>query len=73
MREIVAMEVFGTPYMTQAEELPIEERGYWSRIAGADVTTEEYRGATAEEREEWREELNKLNSKNYGEDYSIFQ
>lgn len=60
MREIVAMEVFGTPYMTQAEELSIEERGYWSRIAGADVTTEEYRGATAEEREEWQKELDAM-------------
>lgn len=60
MREIIAMEEFGTPYMTQAEELSIEERGYWPRIAGADVTTEEYRGATIEEREKWQKELDAM-------------
>ena len=61
MKEIIAMEVFGTPYMTQAEELPIEERGYWSRIVGADATADGMRGASAEERNEWVEELEKLN------------
>lgn len=61
MKEIKAMEVFGTPYMTQAEELPIEERGYWSRIAGVNIAVEDYRGATAEEREEWKKEIEKLN------------
>ena len=41
------MEVFGTPYMTQAEELSINERGYWSRIAGVEVSAEGLRGASA--------------------------
>lgn len=59
MREIVAMEVFGTPYMTQAEELPIEERGYWSRIFGVEASADGLRGATAEEREEWQAEMDK--------------
>lgn len=62
MREIVAMEVFGTPYMTQAEDLPINERGYWSRIAGVEVSAEGLRGASAEERDNWLNELEKLNA-----------
>ena len=37
MREIVAMEVFGTPYMTQAEELPIEERVFFREAIGMGV------------------------------------
>lgn len=62
MKEIVAMEVFGTPYMTQAEELSINERGYWSRIAGVEVSAEGLRGASAEERDNWLNELEKLNA-----------
>ena len=57
MKEIVAMEAFGTPYMTQAEDLPINERGYWTRIAGAEVTAEGLRGATANEKAEWQAEM----------------
>jgi hypothetical protein len=60
MKEIVAMEAFGTPYMTQAEDLPINERGYWTRIAGVDVTADGLRGATAEEKTEWQAEMDKL-------------
>ena len=56
------MEVFGTPYMTQAEELSINERGYWSRIAGVEVSAEGLRGASAEERDNWLNELEKLNA-----------
>ena len=69
MNEIIAMEEFGTPYMTQAEEVPIEMRGYWSRIIGVNATAEGLRGATAEEREEWQKDLdmlNPLNSEKYG-------
>ena len=62
MKEIVAMDVFGTPYMTQAEELPINERGYWSRIAGVEVSAEGLRGALAEERDAWLKEVEKLNT-----------
>lgn len=58
------MEAFGTPYMTQAEDLPINERGYWTRIAGVNVSEEGLRGATAEERDSWIEEKEKLNTIN---------
>ena len=62
MKEIVAMEVFGTPYMTQAEDLPINERGYWTRIVGVEVSADGLRGASAEERDAWLNELEKLNT-----------
>lgn len=62
MVEIIATEVFGTPFMTQAEELPIDERGYWSRIVGVEASAEGLRGATTEEREAWQKELDKLNT-----------
>lgn len=55
------MEVFGTPYMTQAEDLPINERGYWTRIAGAEVAAEGLRGASAEERSAWVAEVENEN------------
>ena len=55
------MEVFGTPYMTQAEELPIEQRMYWQRISGINPLVADYRGATEDERNEWREKLDELN------------
>lgn len=61
MKEIVAMEVFGTPYMTQVEDLPINERGYWTRIAGAEVTAEGLRGASAKERSAWVAEVESEN------------
>ena len=64
MKEIVAMEVFGTPYMTQAEELPINERGYWTRIAGVNASAEGLRGASAEERDAWLKEVEELNAIN---------
>lgn len=60
MKEIIAMGVFGTPYMTQAEELSIEERGYWTRISGVSVSVDNYRGATQEERDAWQAEMDKL-------------
>ncbi|MBR5105332.1 MAG: hypothetical protein IKU93_02725 [Alistipes sp.] len=64
MKEIVAMEVFGTPYMTQAEELPINERGYWTRIAGVNASAEGLRGASAEERDALLKEVEELNAIN---------
>ena len=60
------MEVFGTPYMTQAVELPITGRMYWSRIVGAEVSTGDYRGASAEERDKWMVEIENLNARRYG-------
>ena len=50
--------------MTQAEELPINERNYWTRIAGVEVTAEGLRGATVEEREDWLREMEKFNPLN---------
>ena len=58
------MEVFGTPYMTQAEELPINERGYWTRIAGVNASAEGLRGASAEERDALLKEVEELNAIN---------
>ena len=60
MKEIKAMEAFGTPYMTQAEDVSIEERGYWTRVSSKNVVIENYRGASAEEREEWQKELDAM-------------
>jgi hypothetical protein len=60
MKEIKAIEVFGTPYITQAEDVSIEQRGYWTRVSGKNVTIENYRGATNEEREEWQKELDAM-------------
>lgn len=60
MKEIIAMEAFGTPYMTQAEDVSIDERDYWTRVSGKNVNAEDYRGATAEEREKWQEELDAM-------------
>lgn len=51
MREIVAKVVFGTPYMTQAVEVDIQDRTYCSRAMGVNVRAEDYRGASAEEKE----------------------
>jgi hypothetical protein len=60
MKEIKATEAFGTPYITQAEDVSIEQRGYWTRVSGKNVTIENYRGATNEEREEWQKELDAM-------------
>lgn len=75
MKEITAMEAFGTPYMTQAEDLPIESRAYWTRIRGKDASVEGLRGASAEEREAWRKELdeyNNINREDYGKNQGIY-
>lgn len=65
MRKIIAMEVFGTPYMTQVKEVPFEERGYWTRALGLNINVDEYRGATQEERDAWKAEIDKINSEEY--------
>ena len=67
--EIKAEEAFGTPYMTQySAEVPIEQRLYISRILGRAVSIGDWRGATAEEKDAWQkdmEKLNNLNTENY--------
>lgn len=60
MKEIKAMEAFDTPYMTQAEDVSIEQRGYWTRVSGRNVSLTDYRGATIEEREKWQKELDAM-------------
>lgn len=65
MKEIIAMEVFGTPYMTQAEEVPFGERRYCTRALGLNINVAEYRGATQEERDAWKAEIDKPNSEEY--------
>lgn len=62
MKEIIAMEAFGTPYMTQAEELSTEERGYWTRVRGVEVNKDNYRGASREERDAWKAEIDAVNA-----------
>lgn len=54
------MKAFGTPYMTQAEDLSIEQRGYWTRVSGKNVSLTDYRGATIDEREKWQDELDAM-------------
>lgn len=51
MREIVAQEVFGTPYMTQAAEVEVQDRTYCRKAMGVNVIVEDYRGASAEEKD----------------------
>lgn len=51
MREIVAQVVFGTPYMTQAAEVEVQDRTYCRKAMGVNVRVEYYRGATQEEKE----------------------
>lgn len=51
MKEIIAKEVFGTPYMTQAAEVEVQDRTYCRRAMGVNVRAEDYRGATQEEKD----------------------
>lgn len=51
MREIIAEEIFGTLYMTQAAEVDVQDRTYCRRAMGMNVQVENYRGATQEEKE----------------------
>lgn len=59
MKQIKAIEAFGTPYMTQAEDVSIEQRRYCTRALGKNVSLTDYRGATAEEKAEWQAEMDK--------------
>lgn len=52
MKTITAVEQYGTPYMTQADE-NVKKRAYCKRITGNKVDETQWRGATAEERDEW--------------------
>lgn len=57
MKEIKAIDKFGTPYMTQSAEVELEQRLYISAISGLVVSPSDWRGATAEEKAEWQVEM----------------
>lgn len=59
MKEIKAMEAFGTRYMTQSAEVELESRLYVTAISGKSISADDWRGATAEEKAEWQAEMEK--------------
>lgn len=61
MKEIKAIEAFGTPYMTQSAEVELGQRLYVTAISGKVVNAADWRGATAEEKTDWQKEMEKLN------------
>lgn len=62
MKEIRAIEAFGTPYMTQSTKVEFTSRMYITAILGKHISVEDWRGATAEEKAEWQAEMDKLRS-----------
>lgn len=60
MKQIKAIEAFGTPYMTQAKEVELEQRLFVTAISGKRITIADWRGASAEEKAEWQAEMDKL-------------
>ena len=60
MKEIKAIEAFGMPYMTHSAEVELESRLYITAISGINISAEDWRGATAEEKAEWQAEMDKL-------------
>ena len=61
MKEIKAIEAFGTPYMTQSAEVELESRLFVTAISGINISADDWRGATAEEKAEWQAEMDRLN------------
>lgn len=60
MKQIKAIEVFGTLYMTQDKEVELAQRLFVTAISGKSITIADWRGATAEEKAEWQVEMEKL-------------
>ena len=60
MKEIKAIEAFGTPYMTQSAEVELEQRLFVTAISSKSITIAYWRGASAEEREKWQKELDAM-------------
>lgn len=56
---IKAVEAFGTPYMTQAKEVELEQRIFVSAISGINITISNWRGATVDEKAEWHSKMEK--------------
>lgn len=59
MKEIKAIEAFGTPYMTQAKEVELEQRLFVTAISGINPSLNDWRGATVDEKAEWQKEMEK--------------
>lgn len=59
MKQIKAIEAFGTPYMTQSAEVEFESRLFVTAISGISISANDWRGATAEEKAEWQAEMDK--------------
>ena len=57
MKEIVAIEEYGTPLMTQSADIALAERIYVARISGASVNADDWRGAHVAEAKEHVERL----------------
>lgn len=64
MKEIRAIEAFGTPYMTQSAEVELESRLFVTAISGISISADDWRGATADEKETWKQEMEELNNLN---------
>lgn len=47
-------------YLTQREDMPIEERSFYSEVTGINATWENYREATEEEVRYWNDFLARL-------------
>lgn len=60
MKQIKAIEAFGTPYMTQSAEVELESRLFVTAISSKVVNAEDWRGATTEEKADWQKEMDKL-------------
>lgn len=60
MKEIKAQEAFGTPYMTQAKEVELEQRLFVRAVLGINPSLNDWRGATVDEKTEWHSEMEKV-------------
>ena len=60
MKELKAIEAFGTPYMTQSAEVELEQRLFVTAISSKSITIADWRGATAEEKAERQAEMDRL-------------
>lgn len=56
MKEMIAKEEFGTPYLTQVE-CEESRRIYVTRISSASLDKSQWRGASAEEAEEFEKQI----------------
>ena len=57
MKEIIAKDIYGTPYMTQSADVEIVNRVFCTRCLGRNVQISDWRGATEEEKLEWKKAI----------------